>query len=59
MADRRPLINDGGQVKELPATDKVAGHVTSANINDIVVLNQAAYDALSPPDANTLYIIEE
>ena len=59
MAERRPLISDAGRLKELPATDKVAGHVTSATINQIVVLTQAAYDALSPPDANTLYVITD
>jgi hypothetical protein len=31
--------------------------VESTDVTNIVVLSQAAYDALSPPDATTLYII--
>lgn len=27
-------------------------------VKDVVTLTQAAYDALSPPDANTIYLIE-
>lgn len=33
------------------------GGVTSDDITDIVVITQAAYDALSPPVATTLYVI--
>jgi hypothetical protein len=33
------------------------GGVQSSDVTDIVVLSQAAYDALSPPDPTTLYII--
>ena len=31
--------------------------INSAGIQDIIKLTQAEYDALNPPDANTLYII--
>lgn len=34
-----------------------AGAVMSTTVDDIVVLTQAAYDALSPPNATTLYFI--
>jgi hypothetical protein len=33
------------------------GGVQSSDVTDIEVLSQAAYDALSPPDPNTLYFI--
>jgi hypothetical protein len=33
------------------------GLVFSADIKTIVKLTQAAYDALDPPDASTLYVI--
>lgn len=31
--------------------------VTSTDVTDIVVLTQAEYDALDPPDESTLYVI--
>lgn len=31
--------------------------VSSSDVTDIVSLSQTEYDALSPPDANTLYLI--
>ena len=36
------------------------GGVTSSNntVTDIIAITQAAYDALTPPDATTLYIVE-
>jgi hypothetical protein len=34
-----------------------SGGVQSADVATIVVLTQAAYDALAPPDPDTLYII--
>jgi hypothetical protein len=34
-----------------------AAALFSSNVNTIVKLTQAAYDALSPPDASTLYAI--
>lgn len=37
-------------------TIKTGSAVTSASINSIVSLSQAAYDALTP-DASTLYVI--
>lgn len=57
MAERRPLIAQDGSLQELPDGDKVAGHVTSAAIGQIVVLTQAEYDALVTPDASTLYLV--
>ena len=37
--------------------DAIDGNVASADVSDIVALSQAAYDALSPPDPTTLYLI--
>jgi hypothetical protein len=36
---------------------RAAGGVISTDVTDIVQITQAAYDALSPPDADTLYVI--
>lgn len=33
------------------------GPVTSSDVTTIVEISQAAYDALSPPDADTLYVV--
>ncbi len=57
MADVKPLVQAGGSVKEMAAADRVVGHVISADITRLVVLTQAAYDALDPPDATTAYFI--
>lgn len=35
----------------------IAEFVSSSDVTDIVSLTQAEYDALSPPDAATLYVI--
>lgn len=59
MAERKPLVNDAGSLKELPSGDTLAGVVHSTVIKQIVTITQAAYDALSPPDADTLYLIED
>ena len=37
--------------------DKIANAVTSTDVTTIVELTQAAYDALDPADADTLYIV--
>lgn len=58
MAARRPLVAIGGQIQELPVADSVVGAISSPTVTSIVSLTQAAYDALSPPDPNTLYLIE-
>jgi hypothetical protein len=54
-ADDKALGVQGGAVKLL----NLAPLVFSADIDAIVVLTQAAYDALGTPDARTLYLIEE
>ncbi len=42
------LVNEGVVAADI---------VESSTINDILELTQAVYDALGPPDANTLYLI--
>jgi hypothetical protein len=58
MADRRPLVNIAGALSELPATDRVAGHVASPTLQNIVSLTKATYDGLTP-DVNTLYFVTD
>lgn len=58
MADVKPLVQAGGAVQEMASSDRVVGHVVSATVTAIVVLTQAAYDALGTPDPNTLYVID-
>ncbi len=50
---------DAGQVVKGPKGDP--GNVDSSNgtVTDIIKISQAAYDALDPPAATTLYIITE
>lgn len=45
----------GGDIKDI--NDTIATQVSSSTISSIVQLTQAAYDALSPPASDTLYII--
>jgi len=35
----------------------IQGFPAAVGVNKIVALTQAEYDALTPPDANTLYVI--
>lgn len=39
------------------APDPAGGGVTSSDVDEIVVLTQAEYDALAPPDPRILYVI--
>lgn len=59
MADVKPLIQSGGSLTEMTSADRVVGHVKSDTVQSVVSLTKAAYDALSPPDANTLYFITD
>ena len=43
--------------KKLTGADLFAGKVQSADVTDIAVVTQAAYDALSPADPDTLYVV--
>lgn len=43
------------QAKTVPVSD--GGNVSSAQINTIVVLDRAEYDALDVKDVKTLYLI--
>lgn len=59
MATVKALKVAGGALTEVGASDQIAGHVASSDVSNVVVLTKAAYDALSPPDANTLYFISD
>lgn len=49
-------VENGADVTDA-ANVAAAGAVMSADVATIVVLTQTEYDALSPPDADTLYVI--
>lgn len=51
------LVTDEGRLAIGTGTGAAASLVVSEGVQRIVVLTQAAYDALSPPDANTLYVV--
>lgn len=54
------VVKNGGliTVEAGGAIRNGAGAVFSSNVNTIVKLTQAAYDAPSPPSAATLYLID-
>ena len=55
------VVKNGGHIKVEAGgsarNGSGAATVFSPNVTSIVELTQAAYDALSPPDASTLYVI--
>lgn len=55
---RHVPISVGGGTGAVPGPDPVPENiVTSDDITEIVQITQAAYDALDPPVATTLYVI--
>jgi hypothetical protein len=46
-------VEQGGAIRK-----GAAATVFSSDVTLVVKLTQAAYDALSPPDASTLYLID-
>jgi len=59
-ADVVPVVQSGVTKKlALSVLKTYIGNVSSADISTIVKCTQAEYDALSPVDENTLYIIVE
>ena len=53
------LITDEGNLALATAANAFQTFVKVDGIRAIVRLTQAAYDALSPPDANTLYVVTD
>ena len=53
------LVTDEGRPAVGLGADSVASAVVSDSVHRIVTLSQAAYDALDPPDAHTLYLVTE
>lgn len=53
------LANGGTGESTAEGARAALGAVGSSDVTSIVRLTQAAYDALDPPDATTLYLIEE
>lgn len=51
------IINDSSKGYALSYINSVGVPVTSNTVNNIIKLNQAAYDKLTVKDSNTLYII--
>lgn len=51
------LVTDEGRPAVATGASAAASLVVSEGVQRIVVLTQAAYDALSPPDATTLYVV--
>lgn len=59
LAGEPMLVTDEGRPAMATATNAVVSMVVSDGVHRIVTLTQAAYDALSPPDANTLYVVTD
>lgn len=53
------LITDEGNIAVATSASVFQTFVKVDGITSIVRLTQAAYDALSPPDANTLYVVTD
>lgn len=53
------LVTDEGRPAIGLGADAYAACVVSDSVQRIVTLSQAAYDALDPPDPNTLYLVTE
>ncbi|MDP3458513.1 MAG: hypothetical protein Q8S09_04480 [Hyphomonas sp.] len=58
LAGEPLLVTDEGRPAVALGADSVASLVVSAGVHRIAVISQSAYDALDPPDAGTLYLIE-
>ena len=46
-----------GRLMYTDSEGSIQGFPAAVGVNKIVALTQAEYDALTPPDANTLYVI--
>ncbi len=53
------LITDEGNIGLATAVNAFQTFVKADGIGAIVRLTQTAYDALDPPDANTLYVVTD
>ena len=51
------LVTDEGRPAIGLSASTAASLVVSADVERVVKLTQVAFDALSPPDANTLYLV--
>lgn len=51
------LITDEGNIAVATSASAFQTFAKAEGITGIVRLTQAAYDALSPPDADTLYVV--
>lgn len=58
MTARKPLVLVGGEWKELPGGDTLAGLLHATGASNLAVVTQTAFDALDPPDPDTIYLIE-
>ncbi|MDP1554485.1 MAG: hypothetical protein Q8L84_03410, partial [Hyphomonas sp.] len=58
LAGEPLLVTDEGRPAVALGADSVASLIVSAGVHRIAEISQSAYDALDPPDAGTLYLIE-
>lgn len=62
MAERRPLVNVSGSVRELPTGDTLPEDTTKVDNASGQTLTlwkgtQAEYDAIGTKDSNTVYVV--